>query len=51
MSDLIDAGFNPKYHTTSDVNSKGKTYNYVYNYGWMKFSEKDVMVVYMDQSK
>ena len=51
MSNLQDAGFHTKYSTTSAINSKGKTYYYIYNYGWMQFSEKEVMVVHLEKSK
>ena len=46
MSDLLNSGFKTEYHTSTKVNNKGKLYNYVYNYGWMQFSEKEVLVVH-----
>ena len=51
LSTLIDAGFNQKYYTTTEVNSKGKTYHYIYNFGWMKFSDKELLVVRMEKPK
>ena len=51
LSDLLDAGFQPRYFTTMEVNSKGKTYHYIYNFGWMNFTEKEVLVVVGDKPK
>ena len=51
MSTLQQAGFHTKYATTRQINSRGKEYNYVYNYGWMMFTDKEVMVVRLKNSK
>jgi len=37
--------FNYKYHTHTQVNSKGKTYYYVYDFGWMSFSDNSILIV------
>ena len=44
-------GFNFDYHTTSKTNKEGKTYHYIYNFGWMDFSEKEVMVLHLNKPK
>lgn len=36
--------FNFKYHTHSYVNSKGKRYHYVYDFGWMEFSDQEILI-------
>ena len=48
---LTKAGFNAKYYTTSDTNKAGKRYYYVYDFGWMQFSEKEMMVLKLKQAK
>ncbi len=50
-AELNKAGFHTKYYTTSQTNKQGKTYYYVYNYGWMDFSESDLMIVRLAKSK
>ena len=42
---LEDKKFRWKYHTHSHINSKGKTMHYLYDLGWMDFSEDEVLVV------
>ena len=42
---LNKAGFHTKYYTTSEKNKQGKMYYYVYDFGWMYFSEKEIMVI------
>lgn len=37
--------FRFKYHTHHHINSKGKTYYYVYDFAWMAFSDDRVLVV------
>jgi len=51
LSRLLKAGFHTNYFTTRQVNSKGKEYFFIYNYGWMMFSEKEVMVTRMKNPK
>jgi len=36
--------FNYKYHTHFYVNSRGKTYYYVYDFAWMSFSDNEIMI-------
>ena len=38
-------GFRFKYHTHFHVNSKGKTFFYVYDIAWMEFSDDEILVV------
>ena len=42
---LEDKKFRFKYHTHTHQNSKGKTMHYIYNLGWMDFSDDEVLVV------
>ncbi len=44
--DLENKKFNFKYHTHFNVNSKGKTYFYVYDFAWMEFSNDEVLIVH-----
>lgn len=37
--------FRFKYHTHFHVNSKGKTFFYVYNLAWMEFSDDEILIV------
>lgn len=37
--------FRFKYHTHTHVNSKGKTFHYVYNLAWMEFSDDEILIV------
>ena len=37
--------FNYKYHTHMHTNSVGKTYYYVYDFGWMEFTDQDILIV------
>ncbi|MDH3651691.1 MAG: hypothetical protein OEQ53_18550 [Saprospiraceae bacterium] len=48
---LNKAGFHTKYFTSYGVNSKGKVYYYLYDYGWMEFSEKELMVLKLAKPK
>ena len=36
--------FNFNYITKYYINSKGKTYNYVYDFSWMTFSDNEVLI-------
>ena len=51
MSTLEKSGFHFNYYTTHQVNTKNKEYFYVYNYGWMIFTDKEVMVVRLKSPK
>lgn len=51
LTRLLDAGFHTNYYTTRQINSKEKEYFYVYNYGWMMFSDKEVMVIRLKSPK
>jgi len=43
---LLDKNkFNFKYHTHTYFNSRGKTYHYVYEMGWMEFSTLEILIV------
>lgn len=48
---LQKAGFRPDYHTTSSTNKDGKVYYYVYDFGWMQFSDKELMVVKLNKPR
>lgn len=37
--------FNYKYHTHTHTNVKGKTYFYLYDFGWMEFSDQQILIV------
>ena len=50
-AELNKAGFHINYFTTIHTNAKGKTYYYVYNFGWMEFSETEMMVVRLSRPK
>ena len=50
-AELNKAGFHTQYYTTTKMNSKGKLYYYVYNFGWMDFSDKQMMVIKMEKSQ
>ncbi len=36
--------FQFKYHTHTLVNKQGKTFNYVYDFAWMEFSDDEVLI-------
>lgn len=43
---LLDAKkFNFHYMTGYYINSKNKTYNYVYDFAWMIFSDQEILIV------
>jgi hypothetical protein len=42
---LADKRFRFKYHTHTHLNSQGKTMHYVYDLGWMEFSDDEVLIV------
>jgi hypothetical protein len=42
---LDHKNFKFDYHTRTYVNSKGKTYSYIYDVGWMPFSDREVLVI------
>lgn len=37
--------FNFKYHTHINVNNKGKTYFFIYDFAWMEFSNDKILIV------
>ena len=49
MAKLDKSGFQTKYFMSFQLNKHGKRYHYVYNFGWMKFSKKEVMVIRRDK--
>ena len=51
LSKLSKKGFQPEYFTTAFENAQQKKYFFVYDFGWMMFSEKQVMVIKLDQPK
>jgi len=42
---LSKMGFDFSYHTGIYINTKKKTYHYIYDYAWMEFSNQEIMVV------
>ena len=42
---LEKKNFTFKYHTHLHVNSKGKTYHYVYDFAWMEFSNDEILII------
>ena len=42
--------FNFTYHTHCRYNSKGKLYQYVYNFAWMEFSNDKIMILKFPKS-
>ncbi len=50
-ADLHKSGFHTAYHTTMNINKAGKTYFYIYDFGWMDFSEKELMVIKLNKAK
>ena len=43
--ELVSKKFSFKYHTHSHTNKHGKTYNYVYDFAWMTFSNDEILIV------
>jgi len=37
--------FNYRYFTHTHINKQGKTYHYVYDFGWMAFSDQEILIV------
>jgi len=42
---LEKTNFNFKYHTHTHTNKAGKTMRYVYDFGWMEFSDNDILII------
>lgn len=42
---LTNKKFNFKYHTHFNINSKGKTYYFLYDIAWMEFSDDEILIV------
>lgn len=42
---LADKKFRFKYHTHTHTNSTGKVMHYIYNLGWMEFSDDEILIV------
>lgn len=42
---LEKKNFRFKYHTHTYINSKGKTFHYIYDLAWMDFSDVEVLIV------
>lgn len=51
IAELNRKGFHLNYFTTCITNTKQKQYFYVYDFAWMEFSEKEVMVVKLQTPK
>ena len=48
---LVNPDSKAKYCTTTSTNKEGKMYFYIYDYGFMDFSEKELMVVKLNKAK
>lgn len=48
---LQKEGFKPEYYTSSSVNSDGKVYHYLYDFGWMQFSDKELMIIKLNKPR
>ncbi len=48
---LNKSGFHTRYFTSYELNSKGKAYRYIYDFGWMEFSDKELMVIKLAKPK
>jgi len=44
-SDLVKNKFQFKFVTHYNINSKGKTYNHVYDFAWMEFSDDEILII------
>ncbi|WMX13177.1 hypothetical protein [Aureispira sp. CCB-E] len=42
---LEQIGFQFNYHTSTYVNSKKKIYYYVYDFAWMEFTTREILIV------
>lgn len=42
---LAKKKFRFKYHTHYHINSRNKTYYYIYDLGWMEFSDDEILIV------
>jgi len=42
---LEDKKFRYKYHTHTHLNSQGKTFHYIYDLGWMSFSDDEILII------
>ena len=42
---LEKKNFSFKYHTHSNINSRGKIYFFVYDFAWMEFSNDKVLII------
>ncbi len=43
--ELVKKKFQFKFITHYNINSKGKTYNHVYDFAWMEFSDDEVLII------
>jgi hypothetical protein len=44
-SELVKKRFQFKYITHFNINSKGKMYHHVYDFGWMEFSDDEILII------
>jgi len=42
---LAQKNFRFKYHTHTHINSRNKTYHYVYDLAWMEFSDDEILIL------
>lgn len=50
-SKTLDAkNFKYKYHTHTHVNKEGKTMHWVYDFGWMQFSDDQILIIRNNKS-
>ena len=43
--------FNFKYSTHSYINSQGKTYRFLYDFGWMEFTDQEVIIIRVNSKR
>ncbi len=48
---LEKMGFNFNYFTGSYFNTQKKVYHYIYDYSWMEFSNRDVLIIRQSKRK
>lgn len=45
-SELVKKKYQFKFITHYNINSKGKTYNHVYDFAWMEFSDDEILIIH-----
>lgn len=51
LAKLSRQGFHVNYFTTTSENSQKKRYYYIYDFAWMMFTDKDVMVIKLNKPR